>query len=84
MQTANISARTMTSSQWAPQPSPCQIPFISEAAYGHTGAGGSAHGAWPRHRTGFSYCMNEMRPELSDQRARRLLRALYTCLPATA
>jgi CubicO group peptidase (beta-lactamase class C family) len=52
-------------------------------AFGHTGAGGSAHGAWPRHRTGFSYCMNEMRPELADQRARRLLRALYSCLEVT-
>jgi len=49
-------------------------------AFGHTGAGGSVHGAWPRQATGFSYCMNEMRPEGSDQRGRRLLRALSSCL----
>jgi CubicO group peptidase (beta-lactamase class C family) len=49
-------------------------------AFGHTGAGGSVHGAWPRQRTGFSYCMNEMRPEAGDRRARRLLEALYACL----
>jgi CubicO group peptidase (beta-lactamase class C family) len=49
-------------------------------AFGHTGAGGSVHGAWPRHRAGFSYCMNEMRTMPGDRRGRRLLEALYSCL----
>jgi CubicO group peptidase (beta-lactamase class C family) len=49
-------------------------------AFGHTGAGGSVHGAWPRQRAGFSYCMNEMRPEDADRRGKRLLEALFSCL----
>jgi CubicO group peptidase (beta-lactamase class C family) len=49
-------------------------------AFGHTGAGGSVHGAWPRQRAGFSYCMNEMRTMPGDRRGRRLLEALYTCI----
>jgi CubicO group peptidase (beta-lactamase class C family) len=46
-------------------------------AFGHTGAGGSVHGAWPELRTGFSYAMNELRAEGGDGRARRLLAALH-------
>jgi len=46
-------------------------------AFGHTGAGGSVHGAWPTHRTGFSYTMNEMRDEIDDDRSRVLLASLY-------
>ena len=49
-------------------------------AFGHTGAGGSVHGAWPRLRTGFSYAMNELRAEDADDRARCLLRALHASL----
>jgi CubicO group peptidase (beta-lactamase class C family) len=49
----------------------------SPDAFGHTGAGGSVHGAWPGLRAGFSYCMNEMRPEADDYRGRRLLGALF-------
>jgi len=52
-------------------------------AFGHTGAGGSIHGAWPEHRVGFSYAMNEMRnrdERDSDPRARALLEALYACV----
>ena len=50
-------------------------------AFGYTGAGGSCHGAWPRQRVGFSYCMNEMRDdEPVDARSRALLRALYDAL----
>jgi CubicO group peptidase (beta-lactamase class C family) len=49
-------------------------------AFGHTGAGGSVHGAWPTQDVGFSYCMNEMRPEPADLRGRRLLAALADCL----
>jgi CubicO group peptidase (beta-lactamase class C family) len=50
-------------------------------AFGHTGAGGSVHGAWPAQRTGFSYAMNELRddPE-GDPRARALLAALHACV----
>lgn len=49
-------------------------------AFGHGGAGGSIHGAWPAERIGFSYAMNEMRDELVDARAAALLRALYSAL----
>ena len=52
-------------------------PFGSvERGFGHTGAGGSVHGAWPELATGFSYAMNELRPEASDDRGRSLLDAL--------
>jgi CubicO group peptidase (beta-lactamase class C family) len=48
-------------------------------AFGHTGAGGSNHGAWPAQGVGYSYAMNLMRDSTSDdQRAQRLLTALYT------
>lgn len=50
--------------------------------FGHTGAGGSIHGAWPGHGAGFSYCMNDMRDEESDDRGRSVLRALKQCLDA--
>lgn len=53
-------------------------------AYGHTGAGGSVHGAWPRERVGFSYAMNELRDDPGgDPRAQALLNALHASLPAT-
>jgi CubicO group peptidase (beta-lactamase class C family) len=46
-------------------------------AFGHGGAGGSAHGCWPARRIGFSYAMNLMRDdEGDDPRAGALLRAL--------
>lgn len=58
-----------------------QTPFVPLGpppdAFGHTGAGGSVHGAWPTLGTGFSYVMNEMRDELADKRARTLLASLY-------
>jgi len=44
--------------------------------FGFTGSGGSSHGAWPSRRTGFSFMMAEMRPETTDDRARRILEAL--------
>ena len=44
--------------------------------FGFTGSGGSSHGAWPSRRTGFSFMMAEMRPENTDNRARRILAAL--------
>jgi CubicO group peptidase (beta-lactamase class C family) len=49
-------------------------------AFGHGGAGGSMHGAWPQERVGFSYAMNEMRDDVVDERARALLDALHACV----
>ena len=46
-------------------------------AFGHTGAGGSAHGAWPDERVGFSYLPTLLRRSDTDDRARRRLAALY-------
>lgn len=46
-------------------------------AFGHGGAGGSIHGAWPSSRTGFSYTMNQMRIDPDDSRSRDLLNALH-------
>jgi CubicO group peptidase (beta-lactamase class C family) len=54
------------------------------SAFGHTGAGGSVHGAWPRMRTGFSYTPNLLASlEAIDPRAQALLRALHSAV-ATA
>jgi len=53
-----------------------------EQAFGHGGAGGSLHGAWPRERAGFSYAMNEMRDDPDDERAASLLVALHACVVA--
>jgi CubicO group peptidase (beta-lactamase class C family) len=46
-------------------------------AFGHTGSGGSAHGAWPDERVGFSYLPTLLRRSDTDDRARRHLDALY-------
>jgi CubicO group peptidase (beta-lactamase class C family) len=46
-------------------------------AFGHTGSGGSSHGAWPDERVGFSYAPAELRSALGDDRARRILGALH-------
>ena len=52
-------------------------------AFGHTGAGGSSHGAWPALQVGFSYAMNLMQdPTSGDQRALRLLDALHESVKA--
>ncbi len=50
----------------------------SADAFGHSGAGGSLHGAWPTERVGFSYCMNQLRDDESepDTRGVNLLDAL--------
>jgi CubicO group peptidase (beta-lactamase class C family) len=46
-------------------------------AFGHSGAGGSIHAAWPEQRVGVSYAMNEMRYEpAGDPRSQSLLAAL--------
>jgi CubicO group peptidase (beta-lactamase class C family) len=51
-------------------------------AFGHGGAGGSVHGAWPTQRVGFSYAMNLMRDDHggADPRAQALLDALHRCV----
>jgi CubicO group peptidase (beta-lactamase class C family) len=51
-------------------------------ALGHTGTGGTSHGAWPSLRTGFSYVTADLRPENADGRARRLLGALHEVVAA--
>jgi CubicO group peptidase (beta-lactamase class C family) len=54
-----------------------------DSAFGHNGAGGSSHGAWPDHRIGFSYAMNLMQdPTSGDQRALRVLTALHKAAKA--
>ena len=48
----------------------------ADGAFGHSGAGGSRHGAWARGRIGFSFVTNELRSENADGRAEHLLRVL--------
>lgn len=50
------------------------------SAFGATGSGGSAHGAWPEQRVGFSYAMSLLRDDPGDARAATLLAALHDCL----
>jgi CubicO group peptidase (beta-lactamase class C family) len=49
-------------------------------AFGHGGAGGSIHGAWPTEQVGFSYTMNQMRVDPEDLRSRLLLLRLKECV----
>ena len=50
----------------------------AKVAFGHNGAGGSVHGAWPEERVGFSYAMNDMRDDpAGDERVSALLDALH-------
>jgi hypothetical protein len=52
-----------------------------QVAFGHTGAGGSVHGCWPRWNLGFSYVMNLLKDdERDDPRGAALLGALHRCL----
>jgi hypothetical protein len=51
-------------------------------AVGHTGTGGTSHGAWPSLRTGFSYVTADLRPENADGRAGALLAALHEAVAA--
>jgi CubicO group peptidase (beta-lactamase class C family) len=53
------------------------------SAFGHSGAGGSLHAAWPEKNVGFSYVMNQMRIDPEDQRMRSVLRALYEAVNAS-
>jgi CubicO group peptidase (beta-lactamase class C family) len=49
--------------------------------YGHRGAGGSVHGAWPQLSVGFSYVTNTLRESLgADPRSAALLHALHDAL----
>lgn len=45
-------------------------------AFGHTGAGGGLHGAWPEQNLGFSFLINEMQSEDVDRRVKDLLGVL--------
>jgi CubicO group peptidase (beta-lactamase class C family) len=47
-------------------------------AFGHSGAGGGRHGAWPEAGLGFSFTTCEMRSEDVDTRANSLLAELHT------
>lgn len=47
-------------------------------AFGHSGAGGSIHAAWPSQGVGISYVMNQLRGDPLDLRTRGLLRTLYS------
>lgn len=50
-------------------------------AFGHRGAGGSVHGAWPTERVGVSYAMNQLRnSHMVDPRAEALLTNLYSAV----
>jgi CubicO group peptidase (beta-lactamase class C family) len=51
-------------------------------AFGHTGSGGSTHGAWPSLGTGFSLIVAEMRTEDRDGRAPAILDALHRAVTA--
>lgn len=47
-------------------------------AFGHTGAGGSAHGYWPSEGVAFSFAINELQNEADDRRCRDVLAALHS------
>lgn len=49
-------------------------------AFGHSGAGGGRHGAWPDEELGFSFTTGELRSEDVDDRGAQLLKALADCL----
>ena len=47
-----------------------------QPVFGHTGAGGGLHGAWPERNLAFSLLPNEMRSEDTDRRVKDLLAIL--------
>lgn len=53
-------------------------------AFGHSGAGGSLHGAWPEHNLGFSFLTNEMLAENEDTRVKELLAVLHDLMSEAA
>jgi len=54
----------------------------ADDAFGHTGAGGGSHGAWPSLRTGFSFLTADLRSQDADPRAATVLRALHAAVAA--
>jgi len=52
----------------------------NEAAFGHTGAGGTVGFADPTHNLGMAYIMNKMDHHLRSPRCVELCRAMYSCL----
>ncbi|MEV4146679.1 serine hydrolase domain-containing protein [Amycolatopsis sp. NPDC049691] len=52
----------------------------ANVAFGHSGAGGGRHGAWPEAELGFSFTTSELQPEDTDRRGSLLLAALAECL----
>ncbi|MEA2254454.1 MAG: hypothetical protein QOG35_499 [Solirubrobacteraceae bacterium] len=53
--------------------------------FGHCGAGGSCHGAWPTERVGFSYTMNQLRDDAEvDPRPEALVGALHAAVAQRA
>jgi CubicO group peptidase (beta-lactamase class C family) len=52
----------------------------ARVAFGHSGAGGGRHGAWPEAELGFSFTTSELQPEDTDRRGSLLLEALAGCL----
>jgi CubicO group peptidase (beta-lactamase class C family) len=50
-------------------------------AFGHGGAGGSCHGAWPEYGIGFSYAMSQLRDDHDvDPRSQSLLDAVHRAI----
>jgi CubicO group peptidase (beta-lactamase class C family) len=50
-------------------------------AFGHGGAGGSCHGAWPEYGIGFSYAMSRLRDDHDvDPRSQSLLDAVHRAI----
>ena len=60
-------------------PNPSRL-GIDQLAFGHTGAGGSTHGAWPSLHGSFSYVMREFQSENADSRGIELLDVLDECM----
>jgi CubicO group peptidase (beta-lactamase class C family) len=52
----------------------------SPSAFGHSGAGGGLHGAWPEANVGFSFLVSEMLAENEDTRVKDLLAVLHHLL----
>jgi CubicO group peptidase (beta-lactamase class C family) len=51
-------------------------------AFGHPGAGGSIHAAWPSQKLGYSFVMNQMRVDPEDRRTKTMLKALHSAIGA--
>ena len=60
-------------------PNPSRL-GMDQLAFGHTGAGGSTHGAWPSLHGSFSYVMREFQSENADSRGIELLDVLDECM----